>query len=183
VPRPVEPKPLGQYQCKTVVLRVPTQVWPLVSTGRVNEFRSSPGNVPQLWDVPMPTFAVAYRRRPSSSDYDYRVLFLATMRREALGAITEAGLIAAGYDGEQAFAHFRRDWTLHEKKRFEPLRTVFVYTVRPIQTGDHEIVGHALTEHLYGQHLAQAQLQPRTVQIQRRAPQVSRRRATVTGRR
>lgn len=182
MPRQLDPKPLSQHQAKSVILRVPTQSWAQVSTGRVSEFRCSPGNAPQLWKVPLPTLAVAYRRRPASRDYDYRLMLLRALRREALGAITQDGLMAAGYEGEQAFARFRRDWCLHEKRRFEPLRTVFVYTVRLVQPGDLDEVGLALVEHLYGEYLQEAQAGPRTVQVDRRPTKGARRRRTLAGR-
>lgn len=161
--RIAEKRPLRQHQAKTVFLRVPTPVWPLVSTGKVTEFRAATGNAPQLWRVPLPTLAVAYRRQLSTQQYDYRLMLLEGVRREALGTITDEGLRRAGYDGADAFARFRRDWTIHEKKRFEPLRTVFVYTVRPVTNGDLEAVGLALIDHLYGEYLEQAQERTRTV--------------------
>lgn len=165
-------RPLAQHQASTVYLRVPSQAWPLVSTGRVTEFRAAVGNAPQLWHVPLPTLAVAYRRRLSVAEYDYRLLLLEAVRREALGAITPEGLTAAGYAGDNAFPRFRRDWMLREKRRFEPLRTVFVYTVRPVHEGDLEAVGRSLVNHLYGDHLAQkAQERPRTIQAKRGAAQ------------
>jgi hypothetical protein len=147
----------------------------MVSTGRVQEFRAATGNAPQLWKVPLPTFAVAYRRRLSRTEYDYRLMLLEDVRREALGAITDAGLEAAGYSGANALARFRRDWVIDEKKRFEPLRSVFVYRVRPIEPGDHEAVGLALVRHLYGQHYEEAQACPRTLSTFERADQSTRR--------
>lgn len=156
-------------------LRVPSSVWPLVSTGKVTEFRAAAGNAPQLWRAPLPTLAVAYRRRLSKSEYDYRLMMLLQVRREALGTITDEGLARAGYRGKDAFARFRRDWMINEKKRFEPLRTVFVYTVRPIQSGDLERAGLALIDHLYGDYAQEASQRPRTVQAQRGTAQAAHR--------
>lgn len=151
------------------MLRVPSPVWPLVSTGRVSEFRAATGNVPQLWNVPLPTLAVAYRRRLSARDYDYRLVMLERIRREALGAITEEGLAAAGYTGDDARARFRRDWMIAEKKKFEPLRTVVVFTVRLVDLGDTRRVGEAIVDHLYGEYIAQeAHIRPRTISAQPR---------------
>lgn len=162
-------RPLRQHQAKTLFLRVPTPVWPVVSTGKVSEFRAATGNVPQLWRVPLPTLTVAYRKR-RATDYDYRLMTLLGVRREALGAITEEGLLAAGYVGGDARARFRRDWMIHEKKRFEPLRTVVVFTVRPVQDGDLEVCGRKLLDHLYGEHLAsEADTRTRSIQTNGRA--------------
>lgn len=164
-------RPLRQHQAKTVFLRVPSAVWPLVSAGRVSEFRASVGNAPQLWNVPLPTLALAYRRQ-RAKHYEYLLMVLEAVRREALGAITDDGLAAAGYTGDGAMARFRRDWMIREKRRFEPLRTVFVYTVRTVKPGDLELVGVALVNHLYGDYLAQeAQARPRTVSAERGAAQ------------
>lgn len=167
-------RPLKQHQAKTVFLRVTSAAWPFVSTGRVAEFRAAAGNAPQLWKVPLPTLALVYRRRLGVARYDYRLMLLEAVRREALGAITPGGLEAAGYVGDDAFARFRRDCTIHEKRRFEPLRTVFVYTVRPVHPGDLETVGLALVEHLYGEHIAQeAQERPRSISAERRPAQAT----------
>lgn len=173
VSRPLEPRPLKQHQLKTVMLRVPTPVWSKVSTGRVHEFRAATGNAPRLWKFPLPILALAYRRRLGSTDYDYRLMVLEAVRREMLGAITEEGLAAAGYEGDDALARFRRDWMIAEKKRFEPLRKVVVFTVRPIQDdGDLTSAGLAIIEHLYGDYLAQeAHTRPRTVSANGRATQ------------
>ncbi len=176
MPRRVEPRPLKQHQLKTVFLRVPTPVWPLVSTGKISEFRCATGNAPQLWNVSVPSLAVIYRRQLSSTSYDYRLVVLEAMRREALGVIDRDGLAAAGYQGEDAFARFRRDWVIAEKKRFEPLRTVFVYTVKLLESGDLERAGRTLIDHLYGDYLAEeAHTRPRTIQAQRGSAQGARR--------
>lgn len=123
----------------------------MVSSGRVSEFRAAVGNAPQLGRAPFPTLAVVYRPRLKVGEYDYRLMLLEAARREALGTITDDGLQRAGYEGENAFARFRRDWMINEKKRFEPLRPVFVYRVRPIQDADLPAVGVAMVDHLYGE--------------------------------
>lgn len=168
MPRPVEPRPLKGHQAKTLFLRVPTWSWALVSTGRISEFRAAAGNAPQFWGVPLPTLAVAYRPRLKVGEYDYRLMFLEDVRREALGTITDDGLARAGYEGEDAFARFRRDWMIREKKRFEPLRTVFVYRVRPVAEADLAVVGLSLVGHLYGEYLGEARERPRVLYTKRR---------------
>lgn len=147
-------------------LRVPSPVWPLVSAGRVREFRAAAGNASQLWNVPMPTFAVCYRRRRDT--FDYRMMLLEAVRQEALGTITDEGLRRAGYEGDMAFARFRRDWMIAEKRRFEPLRKVHVYTVRPVRSGDVELVGAALVRHLYDE-VRDAVERARSIQVRERA--------------
>lgn len=151
---PREPRPLKQRQIKTLFLRVPARDWSGVSAGRVREFRASPGNVPQLWNVPLPTLAIAYRKRKATGDYEYRIITLEGVRQEELRAISDEGLLLAGYTGTDARARFRRDWTIREKRRFEPRRKVMVFTVRPVESGDLEATGLALVERLYGEHLA-----------------------------
>lgn len=155
-------RPFKQHQAKTLFLRVPGHVWSAVTGGRVREFRASAGNVPQLWKVPLPTVCVAYRRRRTADDYDYRLIMLECVRMEALGAITEEGLEAAGYVGDDAGALFRREWMIAEKKRFDPLRTVMVFTVRLVGPGDRELAGEALIKHLYGEYL-EAEANTRTL--------------------
>jgi hypothetical protein len=166
MPRRVEPRPLKQHQLKTVLLRVPTLAWPTISTGRASEFRAATGNVPQLWNVPLPALVVAYRRQLSKVNYDYRLMVMEGVRQEALGTISEEGLRRAGYAGDDALAHFRRDWMVSEKKRFEPLRKVFVFTVRPFEHGDISRVGESIINHLYGDYLVQeAHKRSRTIQV------------------
>jgi hypothetical protein len=151
MPRPVEPRPLKQRQVSTVFLRCPSYLWPQVSSGAVGEFRAAAGGVPQAWKVPIPTLAVVYRRQLSKTAYDYRLMMLAGVRREHLGAITEEGLAAAGYEGEDAYVRFRRDLIIAEKRRYNPQRMVFVFTVRPICEGDREAAGLAVLQRLYGE--------------------------------
>lgn len=167
MPRPVEPRPLKQRRVKTLFIRVPTWAWAMVSTGRVSEFRAAVGNVPQLGSVPLPTLAVAYRPRLKVGEYDYRLMLLEGVRREALGTIGDDGLRRAGYTGENAFARFRRDWMINEKKRFEPLRVVFVFRVRPLYDEDLVEVGLALVEHLYGE-FSDARERPKSLYTKRR---------------
>lgn len=151
---PRDPRPLKQRQAKTLFLRVPARDWSNVSGGRVREFRAAIGNVPQLWNVPLPTLVVAYRKRKATGDYDYRLMTLEGVRQEELRSITEEGLALAGYTGADARARFRREWMIREKRRFEPRRKVMVFTVRPVEEGDLERTGAALVERLYGEYLA-----------------------------
>lgn len=146
-------KRFSQRRASTIFLRVPSADWQAVSRGRIREFRASPGNVPQLWGVPLPTLVVAYRQRRRAEEFDHRLMLLEDVRTEALGAITEEGLTAAGYTGEQARPRFRRDWMIRHKRRFEPLHRVMVFTVRPVQSDDIEATAVSLVAHLYGDFL------------------------------
>lgn len=147
-------KRFSQRRASTIFLRVPSADWQAVSRGRIREFRASPGNVPQLWGVPLPTLVVAYRQRRRVEEFEHRLMLLEDLRTEALGAITEDGLTAAGYTGEQARARFRREWMIRHKRRFEPLRKVMVFTVRPVQwEQDIEAAATSLVGHLYGDFL------------------------------
>lgn len=174
MPRRPDLRPLPQHQAKTVFLRCPTEVWGLVSTGKVEEFRAASGNASQLWNVPLPTLAVIYRPRRGSGEWDYRAMLLADVRREALGAISAEGLARAGYEGVDAMARFRRDWVIREKRPFTPLRTVFVYRVRPVTSEDLVSVGLSLVERLYGGYVDQTQHRASTVRTRRREDQVAR---------
>lgn len=147
-------KRFSQRRASTIFLRVPSADWQAVSRGRIREFRASPGNVPQLWGVPLPTLVVAYRQRRRVEEFDHRLMLLEAVRTEALGAITEEGLAAAGYTGEKARPRFRREWMIRHKRRFEPLRRVMVFTVRQIKwEQDIEAASTSLVAHLYGDFL------------------------------
>jgi hypothetical protein len=145
-------------------------VWSQVASGAITEFRAAAGNEPQLWKVPLPTLIVAYRRQLSKTAYDYRLMLLEGVRREILGAITPEGLVAAGYEGDGAYARFRRDWMIAEKRRYEPKRMVSVFTVRPVVQDDYVATGLALIDRLYGE-FENARERSRTLQI---APRVRR---------
>jgi hypothetical protein len=148
-------RPFSQHRASTIFLRVPSQDWPYVISGQRREFRASSGNAPQLWNVKLPTFCVCYRKRRATGDYEWRLLVLEGIRQEKLGAITDEGLVLAGYPGprDEAFARFRRDWCIREKKKFLPMRQFHVYTVRRTVPADKELMAEALMDHLYGEFL------------------------------
>lgn len=87
-------------------------------------------------------------------------MILEATRWEALGAITDEGLIAAGYSGENGRALFRREWMIHNKRRFEPLMRVMVFTVRPYAEDLLPRLGEALVQHLYGEFLDEQRTNP-----------------------
>lgn len=148
-------RPFKQHRASTIFLRVPTHEWSYVVSGQRREFRASSGNVPQLWHVALPMFCVCYRKRRAAGDYEWRLMILEGVRQEKLGAITDEGLALAGYPGprDEAFARWRRDWTIREKKKFLPMREFHVYTVRRVQPGDKESMAEELLDHLYGDFL------------------------------
>lgn len=130
-----------------------------MSRGRQREFRAAPGNVPQLRGIPFPSLVVAYRQRPRE-ELDHKLMILEATRWEMLGAITAEGLAAAGYSGASARALFRREWMIHNKRRFEPLMRVMVFTVRPYAEDSLPQLGEALVRHLYGEFLDEQSTNP-----------------------
>lgn len=146
-------RPFKQRRASTIFLRVPTQDWPFVISGQRREFRASSGNAPQLWHVKLPTFCVCYRKRRATGDYEWRLMVLEGVRQEKLGAITDEGLVLAGYSGprNEAFARWRRDWMIREKRKFTPMRQFHVYSVRRSVPGDKEAMAAELLDHLFGE--------------------------------
>jgi hypothetical protein len=146
-----------QRKLKTMFVRVPARDWARVSTGRQSQFRVAMGGIAAAYGfdnvtLPLPLFVVAYRTSPELK----KLMLLEAVHRERLIEITDDGLARAGYSGprDEAFARFRRDWMIGEKKRFEPNREVVVFTVRLPREDDVDVVGRNLVYHLYGDHLA-----------------------------
>lgn len=135
----------------TVSIRVPTDDWPQIANGRATEFRLGMANHDPLSQLPAPMLAVLYRRARSGDAIDKRLMTFVGVRREKLGAITNDGLRALGYDGPQKemFKNFRRDWMLRARRRFEPLLPIVVVTVRAFEEGDIELAGSGLVRWLY----------------------------------
>jgi hypothetical protein len=143
-----------QRQASTLFLRVPTQDWRRVIRGEITEFRAAPGNVPQMLQVVLPTAVVAYRIH--AGKHDTKLMLLEAVRQEALGTISVEGLRAAGFrDSDPAIARsrFRRDWISRTRRRFPPLKRVFVFTVRPFSPEDVATCAWRLFDHLYGEHV------------------------------
>lgn len=148
-----------KHKLQTMHIRVPARDWVRVSTGNQSEFRVGAGGLAAAYGfenvmIPLPLFVVAFRTRPEEE----MLMTLESLRRERLIEITDEGLACAGYSGprDQAFARFRRDWVIGEKKRFEPNRKVVVFTVRLPREDDVAVVGENLVNHLYGEHLGAA---------------------------
>lgn len=135
----------------TLSIRVPSDDWPQIANGRATEFRLGMANFEPLSQLPAPMLAVLYRRARSGDAIDKRLMTFVGVRREKLGAITNDGLRALGYEGPQSemFKHFRRDWMLRARRRFEPLLPVVVVTVRAFSEGDIGEAGAGLIRWLY----------------------------------
>jgi len=147
------PKPFTQVRQSTVFLRVPTTDWPLVKRGIKREFRSNTGRnkTPKLWHVEPPMPVVAYVV-DQQGRHDARLMVLEDMRSEPLGAISPESLELEGF---ASLAEFRRYWMKREGRRFQPTRPVYVYRLRPWESGDAELMGRRLLERLYGDFVPQ----------------------------
>lgn len=130
---------------------MPTADWPRIVGGQATEFRISAGAITRHMP-PLPTPVVLYRRQRAGSSSDEKLVLLERCRLEALGTIDEESLARAGFPGprHEAYPRFRRHWMLAERKRFDPLREVVVYTVREFTDADATACGVALVDHLYG---------------------------------
>jgi hypothetical protein len=135
----------------TLTVRVAHGEWERIISGRATEFRASASALAKQ-TVPLPSPMVIFHRRREGAPNEERLVLLVNKRVELLGAISEEGLVAAGFPGDrdQAFARFRRDWMLRERKRFDPLREVVAYTVEPFIEEYVPLAGEALIRHLYG---------------------------------
>lgn len=134
----------------TQMVRVPAADWKKLIAGTATEFRVG-SNVTTRHDVPLPVPVVLFRRRREGGANDERLMLLTAKRVEALGAISDEGLACAGFPGERdvAYALFRRHWINSERKKFDPLREVTVYTVAPFEPRHVAETGEMLIRHLY----------------------------------
>lgn len=139
------------HTVSTLTLRVPAADWQKVISGAATEFRLGANGMARN-PIPLPCPVVLFRRRRAGGPNEERLMLLTARRIEALGAISDEGLIAAGFTGERdyAYALFRRHWINSERKKFDPLREVTVYTVEPFQGGHVAIAGEVVIQHLYG---------------------------------
>lgn len=142
------PKPYRQASAKTMFLRVPAADWPAVKMGVKREFRASPGQQTQVWNVLPPIAVVAYAVRTTGS-HDRRLMVLEKTWREPLGAIGPDGLAA---EGCKTLAEYKRKWAKQNKRRFPAMRQVQVYRVRPFNGADDAAdLGLLLFHRLYGE--------------------------------
>lgn len=140
------PRPYTQRTLKTIFLRVPWAEWTEITRGNKREFRGSPGAMPTMFSVEVPTPVVAYRKHPAHG-YDAQIMILEDHWQEPLGAISAGSLEREGFPD---VAHFRRYWMRRERKRFRPTKLVSVYLVRPWENGDERAFADLLLERLYG---------------------------------
>lgn len=140
------PRPFSQRRVSTTFVRVHPDDWAAVKHGIKREFRGGRGASSTTFNVDPPTPVVAYCRR-GPDDYEARLMVLTETWQEPLGAIGAESLEREGFEDVAAF---RRYWVLRERKRFRPTRMVFVYRVRPWEPADHQELGMALIDRLYG---------------------------------
>lgn len=141
------PRPYKQRRARTVFIRVPDSEWGAVKSGKKREFRASPNNTPQLWDVDTPLPVVAYAVSKGLG-YRSQLMVLEETWREPLGSISPESLVA---EGQPSMAHFRRAWMAREKTAFKPTRMVSVFKMRPWGPTDDRYMADKLFERLYGE--------------------------------
>lgn len=122
--------------------------WAAVKIGAKAEFRVA-GRASLAQNVYTPTPVVAYTVR-SGGAYDSKLMVLQAVWREPLGSISRESLEAEGFTD---FAHFRRYWMERTHRRFTPLTTVIVYSLRHWVESDLTTLGAALLRRLYRDHL------------------------------
>lgn len=143
------PRPYNQRQTSTVFVRVPRAEWAAVTVGAKREFRAACGRHSALWNVHLPTPAVAYTI-DTFGRYDSSIMVVEEVWREPLGAISSASLAAEGF---ATLGEFRRHWMDREHRRFPPLRMTTVYRIRPWAEGDDRRMADAMLRRLYGEFL------------------------------
>lgn len=141
------PRPYEQRQVSTLFLRLPSQEFRAITSGRKTEFRASPGsNSPQFHNVQTPTPVVAYMAHPRRG-HDARLMVLEETWQEPIGAIRVDSLQR---EGQPDLAHFRRYWMARTKRPFKPTRIVACFRVRPWRDGDQAAFAAAIFRRLYG---------------------------------
>lgn len=132
----------------TIFVRIPAHDWPMVKRGFQRVVVGGTAQQTQLFNTQTPTPVVAYSMK-RGKDYECRLMILEEARRAMLGEIDPAEV---GFPG---LAEFRRYWIARERngKGFQPLRLVWVYTLRPMSEGDREEMGHLMFDRLFGEFL------------------------------
>lgn len=152
------PRPYTQRQTSTVFVRVPRAEWAPLTVGVKREFRAAGGKHSALWNVHLPSPAVAYTIN-SFGTYDSSMMVLEDVWREPLGAISSASLAAEGFD---SIGEFRRHWMEREHSRFLPLRMTTVYRMRPWTEDDDREMARVLLGRLYGDFLPSRHISSRS---------------------
>lgn len=140
------PRPWKQRQAHTIFLRVPVADWVEVSRGMKTEFTAAAGACSKLWNLEPPTPVVAYRVHKTLG-YESELMVLEKKWDEALGAISEESLENEGF---KTLAEYRKYWCARERRRFQPLRIVTRYRIRPWLYDDTEAMAQVLLDRLYG---------------------------------
>lgn len=143
------PKPYTPRQTSTTFLRVPSRYWVEVSRGYRREFRLARNKSGWFSRFDAPQAVVAYRFSRVHG-WDCALMALESCWEEPLGAISPESLRAEGFDSLSAF---RRDWVEHHGVRFEPMKLIYVFRVRPWEEADDYAMGVRLLERLYGDFL------------------------------
>lgn len=143
------PRPWSQRHASTLFVRIPSQDWPLVKRGLQRVVVGGTSLQTRLFNTRTPTPVVAYAIKRGQKEHDSRLMILEAVRRDRLGAIDPA---EAGFPN---LGEFRRYWMARERngRGFQPLRLVWVYTLRPFVDGDREEMGLMLFDRLYGEHV------------------------------
>jgi hypothetical protein len=148
--RPSSPKPWRQFEVRTTFLRVPREDWLDVKQGRKTEFRAGGHYVTQLWNVTCPTPVIGYVARRGQTAHDSALLVLEKHWVEPVGSISPESLEREGFPD---LAHFRRYWMRRHRSRFDWLKEIHAYRVRPLGPDDETTMGLQLFRKLYGEHL------------------------------
>lgn len=148
------PNPYSERQVSTRFLRVPLIDWPNVKVGRKTEYRKATKR-PVIFPY-TPTPVVAYTIRGQT--YDQRLMVLDAVHQETLWNIKDSAE-SLQREGFETYEDFRAYWK-QRHGTYLPLTVVYVYRVRPIDTGDETAMalelmalGGKLIEHLYGDFL------------------------------
>jgi hypothetical protein len=155
------PKPFDLHQLSTIFVRVPTDQWGAIRSGRKTEFRTRAGNRATLAGIDTPLPCVAYRL-DRYRIYDAEMMVLEAVWREPLMAISAESLAAEGF---ASFAEFRQAWIIKEKRWFRPLDVVTAYRLRPWTPEDGAGMGDALLRRLYSEFLPHDASEPVAVRV------------------
>jgi hypothetical protein len=141
---------LEQRQALTCFLRVPAEDWPRVKIGEKTEFRTRHRERVALVSIKPPTAVVAYA--DEGEGHDWQVMVLEEYRYEPLFSIT-FDAEAVEREGFASYDDFRRYWRKREGGVYMPAEKVWVWRLRPMETGDTAMLGISLLHHLYGRFL------------------------------
>lgn len=136
--------PLPRVALSRLYVRVPVAEWIEVKHGTKREFRTGVQNNLHVVNgqIELPTPVVAY----SSPGHDARVMVCTEAWKEPLGAISPESL---ANEGVETLAEFKQRWCARRERRFNPLKHVVVYRVRPWSQDDEARFAKDFLEKLY----------------------------------